>query len=192
VDEVLTVTNGNGQSVHVVAGRQVATRERLEVLALATTAEVADGGDILETVERIAAAGGIPVLAWAPGKWLGRRGRRVHAILSEVQPGGLLIGDTAMRPRGWPTPRLMLEAKRRGFAIVAGTDPLPLAGEESLIGRYGIAADGVNGAATMIADLRALLADGRVAVTGRRASPGDAAARWLRLRLASRPRHIDP
>jgi len=127
------------------------------------------------------------VIAWAPGKWLGRRGRVVWSLLEAVAPQHLLVGDTSMRPRGWPTPRVMREAVRRGFTIVGGTDPLPFPGQEAVIGRYGIAAETEIDPRKPVTALRALLAgkSGRISLAGRRDSLASVAARLVRHRLAS-------
>ena len=111
--EVMTVTSATGETLYLVAGRQIVTRERLEVLALATPGECPTAAIYWTRLRAFAAVGGVPVLAWAPGKWLGRRGRVVQSVLRESEPSGLLVGDTSMRPRGWATPRLMREAGRR-------------------------------------------------------------------------------
>jgi hypothetical protein len=183
--EVLSVTNAAGEALYLVAGRQIVTRERLEVLALATSGPVPDGGDILDTVARVRGAGGVPVLAWAPGKWLGRRGRVVRSVLRDSAPSALLVGDTSMRPRGWATPRLMREAARRGFTVVGGTDPLPFAGQEAVIGRYGIAAGAALEADAPRAGLRGALTAGAgcLSLAGRRDSMVAVAARLVRHRF---------
>jgi hypothetical protein len=186
-ENALVVRNDAGGALYLVAGRQIVTRERLEVLALTAEPGVPNGGDILDTIDRVRVGGGVPVLAWAPGKWHGSRGRVVQSVLDAVPPGHLLVGDTSMRPRGWPTPRLMREAKERGFAIVAGTDPLPFEGQEAVIGRYGIVADAEIDPRAPVSGLRGLLAagSGRLSLAGRRDSLASVATRLLRHRLAS-------
>ncbi|NDC39079.1 MAG: hypothetical protein EBZ48_13700, partial [Proteobacteria bacterium] len=67
----------------VIAGRQIATAERLEVLSLCSVSQVPDGLSLRETVQRVHLAGGIPALAWAPGKWFGGRGRLVSELLRD-------------------------------------------------------------------------------------------------------------
>jgi hypothetical protein len=181
---VLVVRNQAGDRLHVAAGRQVATRERLEVLALTVDLEVTDGGDILDTIGRIEAGGALPVLPWAPGKWTGHRAKVVRSVLNSAPPDRLFVGDTSMRPHGWPTPRLMREAAERGFAVLAGTDPLPFKGQEAAIGRYGIVADGAFDSLTPADTLRMLRRRGLASVAGRRDSAFSVAARLVRLRLA--------
>ena len=124
------------------AGRQIVTAERLEILLLTVDLPLADGLPIVQVVERAIAAGGVPVLAWAPGKWLFKRGEVVAGLLRRFAAGELLLGDTTLRPTLWGEPRLMRSARRRGFGILAGSDPLPFPGEEVILGRYATVMDG--------------------------------------------------
>jgi hypothetical protein len=124
--------------LHVVPGRQVVTSERLEVLGLAVNHAVPDGLPMTESLQAIKDAGGMPVVPWALGKWLFRRGRLLKTLLDCSSQGSFLIGDSAMRPTTFPQPSLMRIALGRGFKTVAGSDPLPLPGEEYAVGTYAI------------------------------------------------------
>jgi len=185
-EQAVILRNGAGDRLYVFAGRQVATRERLEILALGGDPGVADGGDILDTIGRVREGGAVPALAWAPGKWLGPRGGIAAAVIDGASAGQLLIGDSSMRPRGWPTPAPMREAALRGLAVVGGTDPLPFAGQESVIGRYATRIAGGLDARAPVSSLRALLTGdaARVSLVGRRDSLVSVGARLLRHRLA--------
>lgn len=127
----------NGHSALLLAGRQTAARENIELLSLACSAELPGGEPAEDTVRRIQDAGGAPVLAWAPGKWFFKRRRVVERLLSRFPPSELLLGDTSLRPVGWGKPGLMRLAESMGFRITAGSDPLPVPGEERLMGSYG-------------------------------------------------------
>ena len=129
--------SGNGPPLFLVAGRQIATVERLEVLALATPARFPDNRTVIETVRGVLDAGGVPVLTWAFGKWLGARGRVVRAAVDAFQPGELLLGDSSLRPIGWPEPRPIRRGLARGLGLVGGSDALPVAGEERHLGAFG-------------------------------------------------------
>lgn len=144
--------------LHVLAGRQVITREKLEILALLTDARFAEGEPIGDTVAAVAGAGGLPVLNWAPGKWLFARRPVVRAAIESATPGSLLLGDTSLRPACLPESRLMREGRTRGLTVLAGSDPLPFRGEESRIGSYGIAFECAFDPARPAASLRAALA----------------------------------
>jgi|WetSurMetagenome_2_1015567.scaffolds.fasta_scaffold148002_2 hypothetical protein len=184
-DRVLSISRDDGRSLLLVAGRQIATRERLEVLALLGEPGVPDGGDILDTIGRVSEGGAVPVLAWAPGKWTGHREAVVRSVLRASSPTRLLVGDSSMRPRGWPVPAPLREAERQGFVVVAGTDPLPFRGQESVIGRYGISVDAETRGGSPLPDLRASLtgATGPVVVAGQRDSLASVAVRLVRHRL---------
>ncbi len=125
------------QTLTVFAGRQVVTSERLEILAL-TLAEIPeDGKPAAEVIKAIQQAGAIPVLSWAPGKWMFTRAEKVKNLITNTQ-GPLLLGDTSLRCKGWPLPAPMRETS---YPLLAGSDPLPVPGEENQAGLYGVEID---------------------------------------------------
>lgn len=126
----------DGATCYLVAGQQIITAENIEVLALGMRDRLPDGQDAAATVSAVRAAGAVPVVAWAPGKWFGGRGKVVRDLLRRFQPGDLALGDTTLRPHGWATPFIMRAAHARGFCVLAGSDPLPHAGEECRPGSY--------------------------------------------------------
>jgi len=126
----------DGRALWLLAGRQVVTAERLEVLALGADADVPDGRPAAETLERIAASAAVPVLPWGLGKWLGARGRIVAGLLAACDPSRVAAGDTSLRPLGWPEPLALRRARARGFRVLAGSDPLPPAGEAGRVASY--------------------------------------------------------
>lgn len=128
----------NAESLLVYAGRQIVTSERLELLALTISTPIPDGQSFADAFRGVQEHGGVPVLNWAPGKWLFSRGQRVAAILENTLPGSLLLGDTSLRPPIWGEPTLMKKGFEAGFGVLAGSDPLPLLNEEQLIGTYGL------------------------------------------------------
>ncbi|MGB6487931.1 MAG: PQQ-binding-like beta-propeller repeat protein [Steroidobacteraceae bacterium] len=71
------------QELFIVAGRQVACREGLEVLVLGTTHRFEDGWPIREILRESEALGVPRVIPWGPGKWFFRRGR----LLNELEEG---------------------------------------------------------------------------------------------------------
>ncbi|MCX6906379.1 MAG: hypothetical protein NTW03_23450 [Verrucomicrobia bacterium] len=155
---------GVGQ-VCLVAGRQIVTRERLEILGLAMRATIPDGLPTRDVIQKVVEAGGIPVLAWSPGKWLFARGRLVRDLIESDQGQILCLGDTTLRPTLWPEPRLMQLARKRGMTVIPGSDPLPLAGEERFAGTYGFVYQGAFDASQPAAAIGRMLA-------------GPAAASW--------------
>ena len=129
--DALLVRNSNGQEIVLVAGRQLVTAERLEVLLL--------GRQLLPISEAIvqgAALGAVPVLNWSLGKWWFKRGEAISQLLEQLSPEAVLLGDVLARPKGLPLPKQFARGGGRGFRFVAGSDPLPVAGEEKLVARF--------------------------------------------------------
>lgn len=142
----------------LLAGRQIVSAERLEVLAPGLRGGYPDGQPIERVFHDLRRLGVMPVLSWAPGKWLGARGRVVRRLIEASPPSLFRLGDTSLRPRGMREPLLMRLARRRGFCVLAGSDPLPFAGEEKIAGSYGCAVTAPCADVEPIASLRSVLA----------------------------------
>jgi len=168
--EAVTVSVPGKPDLHLLAGRQIVPRERIEVLALTTDAEIPDGLPAREVVTRVRDAGGLAVLSWAPGKWFGARGDVVRDVLDASKPGDVLVGDTSLRPVGWGEPRLIREARQRGCVVIAGSDPLPFAGDDRYAGTYGSRMEAAFDAAKPVASFRVAVS-GSVSSVGRRCGP---------------------
>lgn len=157
-DGALAFGEGADPRLLLFAGRQVVTAERLEVLVLTADLAIGDGLPAADVIRRARDAGAVPVLAWAPGKWFFGRGDVVRRLLDDFAPGELLLGDTTLRPTLWPEPRLMRAGRRRGFGVLAGSDPLPVPGEEVVLGRYATVLEGEFDAADPVPGVRRMLA----------------------------------
>ena len=156
----------------VVAGRQIACAERVEILALGTRATFRDGLPASDAVAAALDAGALPVLAWGVGKWLGARARLVESLLRRWPAEDLALGDTSLRPVFWPTPGPMAQAPTLGRRVLHGSDPLPPAFEESRAGQYGDLADDVLPPdRPLAAKLLSVLRDDDLRPAGRRAGP---------------------
>jgi hypothetical protein len=141
------------------AGRQVATTDGLEVLALLTTKRFEEPLDLRAAIEAVHAAGAITVVPWGFGKWSLGRGRIVAETLrSAARP--LFLGDNGGRGRGWPAHPLLRRGRDAGLPILPGSDPLPFPGQERRAGSYGFVApvdgDGPEPAARLAEWLRGL------------------------------------
>jgi hypothetical protein len=183
-DTCLALIHRGGRKLFLLAGKQVATHERLEVLGLMLREPIPDGLPAYETIARIVAAGGIPVLSWAPGKWLFARGRLVRELVAAASPDQLALGDSSLRPMGWPESSITRTARRRGCLILPGSDPLPLPGEERQLGAYGFVYEGSFDPDQPSASIRALLAGrpDRIVPAGRRNTILQVVSRLHRLR----------
>lgn len=124
------------QNIMLVAGRQIVTSEGLEVLGLGSRKLIPDGLPLDTVLARLDEADAITVLPWGVGKWLGKRGKVIDACLSKADTEGrhdrLFLGDNGGRPAWWPVHQF-----DRGFKRLSGSDPLPLPGSASEVGRFG-------------------------------------------------------
>jgi hypothetical protein len=140
-----------GERIDIVAGRQAATREGLEVLALGTRAALEDRRDLTSTVAEAAGTSALVVLPWACGKWLGKRGRLIEQMFETETR--VFIGDNGGRPWFWPAPAVFQRATRHLRPILPGTDPLPIPGEERRVGSRGFSLEGALSEEQPAADL---------------------------------------
>ena len=134
--DALLVQSPSGQELTLIAGRQVATAEKVEVLLLGARVDLPERLPLRDTIARGMAQGAVPVLNWSLGKWWFRRGEVIARAIADLSPQGVLLGDVLARPRGIPEPKQFVTGGGRGFRIVAGSDPLPIAGEERFVARY--------------------------------------------------------
>lgn len=170
--------------IYVLAGRQIVTRDRLEICALATSYQQDNNAlNTSETISAVNDAGGLAALNWAPGKWFGQRKNVVKELLDQYSPQELLISDTTMRPTVWSTPNLMAAALRRGFRMISGSDPLPFKGEEKRIAGYAFLISGQFDYDKPAASIRALLKDAQSEITicGKRSGPVTFLRRQLKI-----------
>lgn len=159
----------DGQHTLLVAGRQIVTAERVEILALGLERELADGQPAAEVIAAVDAAGAVPVLAWAPGKWMFSRAEVVDRLLRHA--GDVLrLGDSSLRCKGWPLPQPMAASR---MPVLAGSDPLPFPGDEHAAGSYGIRISLNFDEAAPITSLRRALRDENTPISriGHRNSP---------------------
>jgi len=122
----------------VVAGCQVITCERLEVLVLGTRSRVADGLDINTTIRAALDTGGQVVLPYGLGKWTGKRAEIATKAFYKWHKHGLRLGDNAGRPRGLPDNGLFHCARKAHMPIFPGSDPLNIPSGERRAGCYGV------------------------------------------------------
>lgn len=134
----------DGERLLVIAGRQVRTREGLEILALLSTEEFPDGMKFRDALARVRWSGAVPVLPWGFGKWWFYRGALIEGLLRRPEPKWFFLGDNGGRPEIGGAPRLMREAGKRGVSVLPGSDPLPLPEHAGRAGSYGfLVRDGV-------------------------------------------------
>jgi hypothetical protein len=157
-ESVSLLVRDSGEQLVVIAGRQIVTRERLEVLALGTTERFPDGEPIDATLEAVVASGALAVLPWGVGKWHGARGQVIDRLLAtSAGDGNVHLGDNGNRPEIGSTPERFLKARAAGMRVLPGSDPLPLRGEEQRVGAYGFALEMELGLENPAAELFAAL-----------------------------------
>ncbi|MEL6492138.1 MAG: hypothetical protein AAFV85_21795 [Cyanobacteria bacterium J06634_6] len=127
----LRLTHTSGDSLFIMAGRQVVTKENIEVLTLITEATIKDGLSLEETIQQAITSGSLPVLPWGVGKWIGKRGTLVSNQLA-ADADQLFTGDNGGRPGFWPQSKLCQEHRQ-----LPGSDPLPLSDEVQRPGSFG-------------------------------------------------------
>ncbi len=151
--------NGNKKDgLYIIAGRQIRTRENLEVLALGTIQDFEERAPLEELIGQIGQLGAIPVIPWGVGKWIGRRGRIVKDLLNKTLPP-FFLGDNRNRPLFWARPDLFKLAEQKGVSLLPGTDPLPFPSEMWQIGSFGFEIHGSVNTEYPFRDIKKLLFD---------------------------------
>ncbi|MFK8185840.1 MAG: hypothetical protein AB8B99_20885 [Phormidesmis sp.] len=153
----LFAKNAQGHELIIMAGRQVITAEKLEVLALMTEAKFEEGRSLTETLTAIHNSGGLPVLPWGVGKWLGNRGKLIAQRLASSNSPTFFLGDNSNRPQFWKRPPHFSTIEQQGKAILPGTDPLPIASEAQRPGSFGLTLSGPLSQSAPAQQLKALL-----------------------------------
>ncbi|MGH8478645.1 MAG: hypothetical protein ACREXK_03460 [Gammaproteobacteria bacterium] len=145
------------QCLYIIAGRQIVTAERLEVLALGFEGFVPDGEPIRQVLDRVRSAAAVAVIPWGFGKWWGGRGKVVSALLKDHERLGFFLGDNSGRTAFLGRPAHFEDARRDGIAILPGTDPLPFPAEYGRAGSFGLVAQASIDPAWPAAEIKRLL-----------------------------------
>ncbi len=135
----------NEKQLLLIAGRQLISSEKLELLSLFCPKIFPDNKYSLnELAKLVTNAGGIPLLAWGVGKWLGQRGRIIQEFLKNPPVPVFFVGDNGNRPLFWRYPKLLVQAEEQGVPSLSGSDPLPIADHDLRAGSYGGGLDNVD------------------------------------------------
>lgn len=134
----------DGRMITVILGRQVQTKEDLEVLVIGTLKPF----DTLQSLEATVEAGleqeALVMLPWAFGKWTGSRGRAIAAAYQRYAPMGLRLADTAARNRFLPAPSSFALSVANRHPVLAGSDPFPFPDQLQAIGSHGFVLENVS------------------------------------------------
>jgi len=135
---VLRVYLDDQTQLWLVAGRQIATREDLEVLALGTTRRFPDREPIQVSLAASEESAALAALPWGFGKWWGARGQIIEGIMRAPRSQPLFLGDNGGRLSLSTRPRLLRVGEQAGLTVLPGTDPLPFRGQERRVGSFGM------------------------------------------------------
>ena len=130
--------SSDSKNLFLIAGQQIATSEGLEVLALCTIKRFEDGTPTIKLLEAVKKVGGVPVIPWGFGKWIGGRGNLLRTLITSAEENAFLLGDNGGRPFLLPEPHIFRLAEKRGIKVLPGSDPLPLASERKRVGSFGL------------------------------------------------------
>jgi hypothetical protein len=155
----LIINGEGGELLFVIAGRQIVTAERLEVLALGTSGTFSDGESLSVTVSSILESGGIPVIPWGFGKWYGERGLILKKFIESEDKTPLFLGDNGGRPHIMPYPHHFRLAEASGIRILPGSDPLPFPSESWRPGSFGFIINGTIDHAKPADDIKKIILD---------------------------------
>lgn len=186
--DALIIRGPAERELTLIAGRQLATAERVEVLLIGTRVDLPERLPLRDAIARGQALGAVPVLNWSLGKWWFKRGEVIARAIADLPPHAVLLGDVLARPRGIPEPKQFVSGGGRGFRIVAGSDPLPVAGEERYVARYLTKLSGELDVERPASSLRSLLLRPSVAlsIVGARSGLVSAGQRLMKNEVARR------
>jgi len=135
---IVLTHNESGETLVLVAGRQLVTSEKLEVLSLFSTQSMRHGKTLTETVREVIDAGAIPVVPWGFGKWMFGRGQKLRSFLHtlDATSSKLWLGDNGCRWQLWRS-QLFAEGESNRVHVIAGSDPLPIGSHVHRAGSFG-------------------------------------------------------
>lgn len=125
-------------SIFLIGGQQIVCSERLELLSIGNETMVPDGLSLDETLSKINASGGIPVIPWGVGKWLGKRGKILKQIILKNRKYPFFLGDNSARLIFWQFDRIMSMARKFNIQTINGSDPNMFPSSLVISGSYGV------------------------------------------------------
>lgn len=156
-NDSLVVTHPDFGELIIIAGRQIVTSEKLEVLALGTDKSIPDGNSITDVINGVQELDALAVIPWGFGKWIGKRGAVLDRVLREPFRQPIFLGDNSGRPKHWRQPPHFVKARKYGMRILPGSDPLPFPSEFKRIGSFGFVMEGDVSNINAAADLKRIL-----------------------------------
>lgn len=142
-ENTIKISDEKGFDLYIIAGKQIVTKENLEVLALGLKDKFPDGKSIEEVLGAVADLNILPVIPWGVGKWFSRRKQIVENLVTQTRSNPIYLGDNGNRPFFWPKPKLFKIAEANGIFNLSGSDPLPFNKEVYKPGSFGFIIDEV-------------------------------------------------
>jgi len=140
----LRLSAAQGKELYIIAGKQLRSSERLEILAVGNDlpeAEVTPFCDLLNRCHT-GESDRIIIIPWGFGKWTGRRRQLIEKTIETADPESLYFAENGNRLKFWPETSLLRLARNRGFRILSGSDPLPFKSQERKAGSHGFMISG--------------------------------------------------
>lgn len=165
---------GTPPRLFIFRGAQVVTTEGIECLIWPHAKLQDRAHSLTDLIGSLPAA--LVILPWSPGKWRGTR-KDLIAEVCAASRCDVLLGDIPMRIP-W-APSTLTRLSRHG-PLVRGSDPLPIVGEESLIGSFGVVSNGLFDPSNPLDSAKELLRSAREP-HGRHGAAIVSVSRWVRL-----------
>lgn len=121
----------------IFPGAQNNSAEGVEVLALFYNKKLPTKMPLTDLINLINIDGGIPVINWAPGKWMGKR-KKIISSMSLEKNLNFFLGYTKLLPKCFNYPSFIRKNLSNNHNIIFGSDPLPVSGEYDIAGSCGM------------------------------------------------------
>lgn len=141
-EESLRLDKEGKPQCYVIRGRQVITREKLEILAIGSDNSIPDGLPARQVLDTLIERRQLAILAWGVGKWMFSRGRVIQDLIRAYHSRYVFTGDNSGRPVFWPRPSQFKFAETLQVAMLNGSDPLPFEDETGKPGSFGSTVEG--------------------------------------------------
>ena len=128
--------------MYIIAGQQIVTKERLEVLAIGLIDKIENGKPIIQVINLVKKNNALPIISWGAGKWIGSRKKIIVKLVNKYTGDFLFLGDNGNRPFFWSRPSIFKEAEKLNIRNLQGTDPFPFESEITKAGSYGFGVEG--------------------------------------------------
>lgn len=135
----IIVENNKKQRIVIIAGKQIISKEGIEVLALFSDDQFDEKIETSSLIKIINGKKGIPVLPWGVGKWIGNKGKVIKELLGSKL--NFYIGDNSGRLKLLPEPSLFKTAINNNHFVLHGTDALPISTQVNKTGKFGFILD---------------------------------------------------